>query len=82
MLKVEFIGADGEPESGIDGGGLFKEFVLAMGRQAFSPEFGTFRDLSGGTFFSLERDDSLALISKQLALFRKISTIFFTRYGL
>ena len=30
----------GEAESGIDGGGLFKEFLLQLSRQAFAPSFG------------------------------------------
>lgn len=34
--------ADGSLESGIDGGGLFKEFMIYVCRTAFSPEYGLF----------------------------------------
>lgn len=40
MFKVESIDEDGEVENGIDGGGLFKEFLLEMTRKAFAPGFG------------------------------------------
>jgi ubiquitin-protein ligase E3 C len=42
IFKVEFIGLDGEPESGIDGGGLFKEFMIHICRDVFDPKFGLF----------------------------------------
>jgi len=42
VLRVEFIGTDGEPESGIDGGGLFKEFMIHICRETFDPKFGLF----------------------------------------
>jgi len=42
IFKVEFISADGEPESGIDGGGLFKEFMIHICREVFDPKFGLF----------------------------------------
>merc|ERR1719215_2035472 len=32
VFRVEFIGPDGEPESGVDGGGLFKEFMISLNR--------------------------------------------------
>lgn len=42
VLRIEFVGCDGNVESGIDGGGLFKEFLIHLCRTAFSPEFGLF----------------------------------------
>jgi ubiquitin-protein ligase E3 C len=42
IFKVEFIAPDGEPESGIDGGGLFKEFMIHICREVFDPKFGLF----------------------------------------
>lgn len=42
VFKVEFIGTDGEPETGIDGGGLFKEFMIHICRESFDPKYGLF----------------------------------------
>ncbi|CAK9087295.1 E3 ubiquitin-protein ligase UPL6 (Ubiquitin-protein ligase 6) (HECT-type E3 ubiquitin transferase UPL6) [Durusdinium trenchii] len=42
LFVVEFVAADGSLESGIDGGGLFKEFMIYVCRTAFSPEYGLF----------------------------------------
>jgi ubiquitin-protein ligase E3 C len=42
VFKVEFIAPDGEPESGIDGGGLFKEFMIHICRETFDPKYGLF----------------------------------------
>eukprot|EP00397_Hematodinium_sp_SG-2012_P006221 GEMP01006249.1.p1 GENE.GEMP01006249.1~~GEMP01006249.1.p1 ORF type:complete len:844 (+),score=130.15 GEMP01006249.1:29-2560(+) len=44
VLRIEFIGPDGNPESGIDGGGLFKEFLIHLCRTAFDPTFGLFME--------------------------------------
>ncbi|CAD7965272.1 unnamed protein product [Amoebophrya sp. A25] len=43
-FRVVFIDANGETESGIDGGGLFKEFLLDLSRTAFAPDRGLFRE--------------------------------------
>merc|ERR1719265_1416893 len=40
IFKVEFLAPDGTPEQGIDGGGLFKEFMIHICREAFDPLFG------------------------------------------
>lgn len=42
VFKVEFISPNGEAESGIDGGGLFKEFMIVICRETFDPKFGLF----------------------------------------
>jgi len=42
MIKVEFISEQGLNEAGIDGGGLFKEFIDSFAKQAFSPTYGLF----------------------------------------
>jgi len=42
VFRVEFIAPDGSPESGVDGGGLFKEFMVHICRTMFDPEFGLF----------------------------------------
>jgi len=41
-FRVEFIAPDGTVESGVDGGGLFKEFMIHICREMFDPEFGLF----------------------------------------
>ena len=47
-LRIQFVTDDGEPEAGIDGGGLFKEFLLQLTRAMFSPGFGLFAETSDG----------------------------------
>ncbi|CAE7203307.1 Ube3c [Symbiodinium sp. CCMP2592] len=48
---VEFVAADGSLESGIDGGGLFKEFMILVCRAAMSPEYGLFSASSDQTLY-------------------------------
>eukprot|EP00747_Dinoflagellata_sp_TGD_P060881 gnl/TRDRNA2_/TRDRNA2_152260_c1_seq1.p1 gnl/TRDRNA2_/TRDRNA2_152260_c1~~gnl/TRDRNA2_/TRDRNA2_152260_c1_seq1.p1 ORF type:complete len:524 (-),score=111.89 gnl/TRDRNA2_/TRDRNA2_152260_c1_seq1:179-1546(-) len=43
IFRVEFVSPDGSPESGIDGGGLFKEFMIHCCRATFDPNFGLFK---------------------------------------
>lgn len=40
---MEFINAEGEMEAGIDGGGLFKELLDTVCKEAFDPEHGFWR---------------------------------------
>jgi len=42
IAQVEFVSEQGLDEAGIDGGGLFKEFMDAFAKAAFSPDFGLF----------------------------------------
>ena len=41
-LMISFINSEGIEEPGIDGGGLFKEFVEELVKTAFDPDFGLF----------------------------------------
>jgi hypothetical protein len=41
-IQVSFVNQEGLTEAGIDGGGLFKEFVNTLSRQAFNPSYGLF----------------------------------------
>lgn len=41
-IKVTFINEQGLEEAGIDGGGVFKEYMDALNKSAFSPEYGYF----------------------------------------
>ncbi len=46
-VQVEFISEQGYREAGIDGGGLFKEFIDSFAKAAFDPTFGLFVPTSG-----------------------------------
>ncbi|KAI9980729.1 hypothetical protein PInf_010048 [Phytophthora infestans] len=41
-VKVTFVNEQGLEEAGIDGGGVFKEFMDSLTKSAFSPEYGFF----------------------------------------
>lgn len=51
LFRIEFISPDGEPESGVDGGGLFKEFMVHTCREVFDPEFGLFSATNDQTLY-------------------------------
>ena len=42
VLKIQFVDVNGEPEAGVDGGGLFKEFMNHLVKAAYSPDYGLF----------------------------------------
>jgi len=42
-FQVEFISHQGTHEAGIDGGGLFKEFLLEFAKQAYDPRLGLWK---------------------------------------
>uniref|UniRef100_A0A7S2W8Q6 HECT-type E3 ubiquitin transferase n=1 Tax=Mucochytrium quahogii TaxID=96639 RepID=A0A7S2W8Q6_9STRA len=39
-VQIEFVNSQGLAEAGIDGGGVFKEFLMEFCKQAFDPEVG------------------------------------------
>ena len=41
-IAIEFISEHGLVEAGIDGGGVFKEFLTALSKQAFNGNYGLF----------------------------------------
>ncbi|KAJ1668618.1 ubiquitin-protein ligase (E3) [Coemansia sp. RSA 1646] len=43
-MQIEFEDRYGMPEAGIDGGGLFKEFLTSLIQEAFSPQMGLFNE--------------------------------------
>lgn len=45
-VQVEFISEQGLAEAGIDGGGLFKEYLDALTKSAFNPKSGLFKPTS------------------------------------
>ena len=48
-ISVTFISPEGNEESGIDGGGLFKEFLHLWFQAAVSPQIGLFTQLPNGS---------------------------------
>ena len=42
-VQIQFVNHEGLTEAGIDGGGLFKEFINTLAGQAFNPEYGLFK---------------------------------------
>jgi len=46
LIQVEFVNDQGMQEAGIDGGGLFKEFMDSFAKSALSPDFGLFSPTS------------------------------------
>jgi len=51
VFRVQFIAPNGETESGVDGGGLFKEFMVSLNRAMFDPEYGLFTETSDRTLY-------------------------------
>jgi hypothetical protein len=43
-FMITFINREGLPEAGIDGGGVFKEFLDSVIREAFSPTYALFKE--------------------------------------
>ena len=50
-IQVSFVNHEGLTEAGIDGGGLFKEFVNTLSRQAFNPNYGLFCQTADGLLY-------------------------------
>ncbi|KAJ3049351.1 hypothetical protein HK097_009641 [Rhizophlyctis rosea] len=42
-IAITFISEQGYEEAGIDGGGVFKEFLTSLSKQAFDPNYGLFQ---------------------------------------
>ena len=62
--RVSFVNAEGLPEAGVDGGGLFKEFMVLLSSQAFT-DFGLFLETDSHELYpnpgsSLAADDHLS----------------------
>eukprot|EP00939_MAST-03C_sp_MAST-3C-sp1_P002546 g2546.t1 len=44
LLRIEFIDENGRKEPGIDGGGVFKEYMDLLAKHVFDPAFGLFKE--------------------------------------
>ena len=42
-IRIQYIDSYGEVEAGVDGGGLFKDFMENLVKEGFNPEVGLFR---------------------------------------
>ena len=47
IIRVQFINAQGLEEAGVDGGGLFKDFLNDLISESFDPKFGLFVETGG-----------------------------------
>lgn len=52
-IRVQFVNRFGEEEAGVDGGGLFKDFIGEMVKEAFNPNYGFFKVSCLSLSFSL-----------------------------
>ena len=50
-IQVSFVDQFGLDEAGIDGGGLFKEFMTSLCKRAFDPEYGIFKQTETGLLY-------------------------------
>ena len=42
-IRIQYVDSYGEVEAGVDGGGLFKDFMENLVKKGFNPEVGLFR---------------------------------------
>jgi hypothetical protein len=50
-IQISFVDEHGIEEAGIDGGGLFKEFMVQLSKRAFDPQYGMFKEAEGGALY-------------------------------
>ena len=69
-LQIKFVNEHGQAEEGIDGGGLFKEFITKLCDKIFDPEYAFFKENEG--------DHKLMpnFMSKSFDNFRQMFTFF------
>ena len=51
IIRVQFINAQGLEEAGVDGGGLFKDFLNDLISESFNPKFGLFIETPERTLY-------------------------------
>ena len=72
-IAISFIDQHGLPEAGIDGGGVFKEFLTDCLKQAFQPNLGLFVETPGHLLYPSPSD--YASQEEQLKLFEFLGRI-------
>ncbi|CRG96242.1 ubiquitin-protein ligase, putative [Plasmodium gallinaceum] len=62
-IRIAFIDKNGNEETGIDGGGLFKEFIILLCREVFHNNFILFQNIKNNTLFpkTYNKNDNLNL---------------------
>lgn len=50
-IRIKYLDAHGLEEAGIDGGGLFKEFLTNVIRAGFNPDFGLFKSTANSNIY-------------------------------
>ncbi len=50
-IQISFVDQFGMDEAGIDGGGLFKEFMTSLCKRAFDPQYGMFKQTESGLLY-------------------------------
>ncbi|AFZ78922.1 HECT-domain ubiquitin-transferase domain containing protein [Theileria equi strain WA] len=68
IFRVMFVDENGIEEQGIDGGGIFKEFLITLCSRIFDPTYGIFEMLPDGSYWpspssELIHEDHLKLFS-------------------
>lgn len=58
-IQVTFITDQGVPEAGIDGGGLFKEFLTELTVAAYNPLYGLFKETADHALYPNPHSDSI-----------------------
>lgn len=74
-IQVQFINQHGMTETGIDGGGLFKEFVTELLREAFDPQIGLFRQTPRQFTYPNPSSYAIPNFSDHLAMFQFVGLI-------
>ncbi|KAI8331155.1 HECT-domain-containing protein [Chlamydoabsidia padenii] len=72
-ITILFIDSFGMEESGIDGGGVFKEFLTSLGHEAFDTDYGLFSSTPEQLLYP--NPGSFATESSQLAYFEFLGLI-------
>ncbi|KAI7863834.1 hypothetical protein BDF14DRAFT_1733311 [Spinellus fusiger] len=70
-IAISFVDEFGLQEAGIDGGGVFKEFLTALGHEAFDTNYGLFCATSEQLLYP----NPSALVSEQLAYYEFLGLI-------
>ena len=68
QIRVSYVNEVGAEEAGVDGGGLFKDFVENMSKAAFDVQYGLFRETSGRQLYP--NPSSQLLLPNHLDYFR------------
>ena len=66
-IRIQYVDTYGEVEAGVDGGGLFKDFMENLVKEGFNPEVGLFRTTAEQKLFPSPA--AALVVANALALF-------------